>query len=210
MSAAPRARLAEPLLQLLAVTAVGSVLLLHLWAGLLVLLAFVCAWPPRVPWGRPAVRTVLLAYVPFALGWTAFAAGYLRLMAALGLPVAPQPMLVELAAGGWAQPGLAVAALGIVVVAPLVEELLFRGYVFTGLAVLLRPWGVQLATAALFGLAHGPGHALPIGVLSLLFGYLRQHQGALLPSVLAHALHNGVTLTVVLTWPDLLDLLYGR
>ncbi|NJR42338.1 MAG: CPBP family intramembrane metalloprotease, partial [Akkermansiaceae bacterium] len=34
----------------------------------------------------------------------------------------------------------------------------------------------------------------PIGVLSLLFGYLRQRHGSLWPSVLAHALHNALTL----------------
>ena len=74
----------------------------------------------------------------------------------------------------------------------------------------LPSWGTQAVVATLFGLAHGLAHALPIGVLSLVFGYLRQRHGSLLPSMLAHAAHNGITVTVVVCWPGTLDLLYAR
>lgn len=209
MSAARRARFAEPLEQLLLLVAAAVLFRWNLAAGLAAVAVLAVFWPPRVPWRPFAPWSVLRCYLPFALLWTAFAVGYLRLVAALGLPVAPQPLLLQLARDGWAADGLWLAALGIVVVAPLVEEILFRGYLFTGLAVLLRPWAVQVATAVLFGLAHGFGHAVPIGVLSLLFGYLRQRHGALGPAVLVHALHNALTLALVLSWPGLLDLLYG-
>ena len=70
-------------------------------------------------------------------------------------------------------------------------------------------WAAHLVVATLFGLAHGLDHALPIGVLSLVFGYLREKHGSLLPSVLAHACHNGIMVAVFVAWPPLLDLFYA-
>ncbi|MCB9878266.1 MAG: CPBP family intramembrane metalloprotease [Planctomycetes bacterium] len=210
MSGAPRARLAEPLLQLPAAIVGAALCAANLKLGLAVLAVLAVVWPPRVAMRPLAAGSVMRFYPPFLVAWALFAVGYLRLVAAVGEPVTPQPQLVELAEHGWATEGLPLIALGVAVLAPLFEELLFRGYLFTALAVMLPMWLVQLVTATLFGLAHGLEHALPIGVLSLLFGYLRQRHGSLWPGVLAHALHNALTLVLVMTWPDLLDLLYGR
>ena len=74
----------------------------------------------------------------------------------------------------------------------------------------LGPHGGPDRTGDEEGLAHGLDHALPIGVLSLLFGHLRAKHGALSPSIVAHALHNAVTVSLILSWPELLDLLYVR
>ena len=98
----------------------------------------------------------------------------------------------------------------IVVLAPICEEIVFRGYLFRALGTTMPMWATQLVTATLFGLVHGVGHALPIGVLSLLFGYLRQRYGSIWPSMLAHIVHNGITLVLFCSWPGLLDLFYNR
>lgn len=209
MNAPKRARISEPLEQLLVVLAAVVLFQWNLGVALAAVAALAVLWPPRVPWRPLAAASVVRLYPAFAVAWTAFAFGYLRLLAAVGAPVAPQPLLEQLARDGWAAEGLWLHSLGIVVVAPVVEELLFRGYLFTGLAVLLPRWATHLVTAVVFGLAHGPGHAVPIGVLSLLFGYLRERHGSLAPAVLAHALHNALMLVLVLIWPGLLDLFYG-
>ena len=172
-------------------------------------LACVLAFPPA-GWRPVAFRSVLACYGGWLVIWAAFAAVYLRVMAAVGIRVEPQEQLVALASEGLALPDFWLRALLIVCVAPVVEEVIFRGYLFAALERALPRWVLQLVVASLFGLAHGVDHALPIGVLSLLFGYLRAKHGALSPSILAHALHNGVTVCLILGWPGLLDILYAR
>ena len=177
--------------------------------ALLTALACVLAFPPAA-WRPVAWLRVLRCYGVWLVVWAAFAAAYLRVMAAVGSPVQPQEQLVALASGGASLPDFWLRALLIVCVAPLVEEVIFRGYLFSALERAAPTWGVQLVVATLFGLAHGLDHALPIGVLSLLFGHLRAKHGALSPSIIAHALHNAVTVSLILSWPELLDLLYVR
>jgi membrane protease YdiL (CAAX protease family) len=205
----PRRVPAGPWLQLLAVFGCTLVLAgqdVRLAAAALV--GFVAIWPPAVAWRPVAALAVLRVYLPFALVWFGLVAGYLRLMHALGHPVAAQPMLSELAAHGLAAPGAWLVVLGIVVVGPLAEEILFRGYLFTALAATLPAWVAHLVTAVLFGLAHGFDYALPIAVLALLFGWLRARHRALWPCVLAHMVHNGLTVVLVLCWPGILDAMY--
>lgn len=202
----------QPLLQLAA--AAGAAVLASTVAfvpGVVALAALAAVWPPAVAWGRPRATTVLRAYLPFVVGWLVVLFVYLRAMAACGAPVAVQPALRQLADGGFATPGLAAQVLSIVVLAPLLEELLFRGYLFTALAACRVPGPVvQLVCAAAFGLVHGAGYAFPIGVLALFFGWLRSRWASLLPCVVAHSLHNGVTVLAVLAWPGHLELLYPR
>lgn len=177
-------------------------------AGLVVAALGWC-WPP-VRWRPVAAMGVVRAYVPFALGWLAFVIVYLQLVAALGAPVPPQPQLEQLAARGTAMPGFWLVLFGIVVVAPLAEEVLFRGYLLGALLHLLPPTAAQLVTAAAFGAVHGAAYMLPVGLLGLLFGWLRTRYGSLWPCVSAHALHNACTVALALAWPGHLELLYPR
>ncbi|HEX6811028.1 MAG TPA: type II CAAX endopeptidase family protein [Planctomycetota bacterium] len=200
-----------PALQVLA--ALGCVVVIafgYLVAGLCLLAVLAVAWPPAVPWRPAAAVRVLCVYVPFAVVWLAFVALYLNVMHRLRHPVPVQPQLAEIAANGLSTPNLPMLVLGIVVVAPLAEEILFRGYLFTALQRVLPPWATQLATAALFGLAHSLPYALPIAVLALLFGWLRARYRSLLPCVIAHTVHNGLTVALTMSWPEHLDVLYPK
>ncbi|MBM5799307.1 MAG: CPBP family intramembrane metalloprotease [Cyanobacteria bacterium K_DeepCast_35m_m2_023] len=95
---------------------------------------------------------------------------------------APSPLAVVL---------LAATAL---VLAPLFEEVLFRGVL---LPVLARVWGgawAVLLSAAFFAVAHlSLGEFLPLFVLGLGLGWLRLASGRLSASVIMHALWNGLT-----------------
>jgi membrane protease YdiL (CAAX protease family) len=77
--------------------------------------------------------------------------------------------------------------------APLVEELIFRGLLFGWLA---SRWGGGLAFVAsslVFAAAHvEPAHAILVLPLGLLFGWLRWRTGSLWPSLVAHMANNGL------------------
>jgi membrane protease YdiL (CAAX protease family) len=95
-----------------------------------------------------------------------------------------------------------------VLIGPLAEEFAFRGY---GRDLIMRASGPRLAlfgTAALFGIFHGMTLALPLALLGLLFGWLRERYRSLVPAFVAHALHNGLTVGLMLAWPEVLNEAY--
>ena len=87
-----------------------------------------------------------------------------------------------------------------VLVAPLREELLFRGLLLPPLQRALGALPGLALSALLFAAVHGAlGVALPMLLLGGLFGALRATapDGSLVASITAHALHNGATLLLV-------------
>lgn len=83
------------------------------------------------------------------------------------------------------------------VLGPLVEELLFRGALFTGLRPAHSPGVAVAATSILFTVTHvEPRFFLPIAVLSLLIGWLRAASGSLAPALLMHVGFNGTALAM--------------
>ncbi len=93
----------------------------------------------------------------------------------------------------WATPSLtAISLVEYVVFAPLFEELAFRGLLF---AILRRKFSflpAALISAGIFGIAHGYGL---VGLLSVcwsgvLWAWIFEKTGSLLPGILAHAINN--------------------
>jgi membrane protease YdiL (CAAX protease family) len=84
------------------------------------------------------------------------------------------------------------------VVAPFVEEVFFRGFVFTGL---IGRWDwkkAALVSAGLFAIAHlVPTSFLPIFFLGLIFAVLYQSSGSIWPAILMHMLFNTVNLLMI-------------
>lgn len=96
---------------------------------------------------------------------------------------------------------LALAFISLVVLPPLVEETVFRGFVFTGLRNRLSPVWAALVTSLLFASAHlefGSGQpllwvaALDTFTLSLVLCYLRQKTDSLWPGIVLHGLKNAI------------------
>jgi uncharacterized protein len=81
--------------------------------------------------------------------------------------------------------------------APVVEELTFRGVGFA----LLEPygkWTAILATGVLFGVWHGLIVALPVlAAFGLVLGWLRWATGSVYPSIVLHAIFNGIAIASV-------------
>ena len=142
-------------------------------------------------WGRPALTLGVLGRWPLLslglpMGLLSAWVGE-RVSSVLGAPPEGWSLLAHLAEG----PESVVILIAAVIVAPLGEELLFRGAIFGALA---RAGGVGLpiiGSAALFGLVHlSPGHAAAAFVSGLCLGWLRAVTGSVWPGVVAHALNN--------------------
>lgn len=103
------------------------------------------------------------------------------------------PLLEEVLNG---RSGVAIGLLAITatVLAPLFEEVLFRGVL---LPVVGRRWGVSagiLVSALVFALAHlSLSEAPPLLALGIGLGWLRWSSGRLFSTVLMHSLWNGLT-----------------
>ena len=80
----------------------------------------------------------------------------------------------------------------------LCEELFFRGYALSGLrASLGKPAAVALVAIA-FGMSHYSAHRLVMtSALGLLLGLLVVQYGSIWPAMLAHLMHNAISVTVL-------------
>lgn len=93
---------------------------------------------------------------------------------------------------------LAALLLLVAVVAPLAEELLFRGMLYPLLRVRMGPAPAILLNAALFAAAHVIPLLLPgLFVVGLFLAYLRERSGSIWPSVLLHAMQNATALLLI-------------
>jgi len=88
----------------------------------------------------------------------------------------------------------------VVLVAPLVEELTFRGFGVTGLAGLLGPAWAIVGVGLAFGVWHGLVIAFPaLAILGAILAALRVRTASVYPSMVAHAIFNGVALIAAVT-----------
>jgi uncharacterized protein len=95
----------------------------------------------------------------------------------------------------------------IVMVAPIVEELTFRGLGYSLLARYGR-WVAVIGTGLAFALAHGLVDAFPL-LAAFGFGlaYLRSRVDSVYPGVIVHGLFNAVALTVAVSGKPEADIL---
>jgi len=104
--------------------------------------------------------------------------------------------LSDRAVGGWR----VVLVLAVVVGAPLVEELLYRGLIFGSLRNRLSPLLTVLVGAFWFAAAHMQGvQFVGLLVFGIVLGVCRQRTGRLGMGVLAHAAFNATSLVIL--WP---------
>jgi hypothetical protein len=136
---------------------------------------------------RPRPSPSLFAVAGPAIAGLAVAVAYLAVT--FGVGGAPRLGLLEGFGVGGPPRWLGVAL--VCVVAPLSEELAFRGYVLARLSRVLKPRDALVLQAALFSALHLAPLSLPSHfVLGLVFGHVRARTGSLLPSVLLHVAWN--------------------
>lgn len=100
---------------------------------------------------------------------------------------------------------LLLAFVTLIVLAPIAEEVLFRGYLYGKLKKAIPTWVAILITSLLFGLAH---MAWNVGVdtfaLSIILCLLREVTGGIWASILLHMTKNGIAFYVLFINPSLL------
>ena len=83
----------------------------------------------------------------------------------------------------------------VAVIAPIAEELLFRGMLYP---VLRRSWGVTAAvivSALIFGLVHFIPILIPgLVFVGLILGWVRERSGSVVPGIVIHALQNSIVM----------------
>ncbi len=140
-----------------------------------------------------------LLVLPFLLGASAL---WVQLLLLLGV----QPEAQEIAglfAGDSPVPTRLALGLYAVLLAPLVEELLVRGFLLRPLAKRLGDVGGILASALLFGALHlaDPQAVPPLILLGIVLAWLRLRSGSLWPSITLHVANNGLALGSILLLP---------
>jgi uncharacterized protein len=146
-----------------------------------------------------------------AAGWTVLAFIAFWILTAIYISAVGQPDQQELTRDLRDEESLsALVGYGVLLafVAPLAEELFFRGFVFGVLREKIGAvWGV-LATGVVFGLVHVAGSPIEtVGVLIILgclLCVLYLQTGSLLPCIALHAINNSISFaaTKSLPWPE--------
>ncbi|NLO04496.1 MAG: CPBP family intramembrane metalloprotease [candidate division WS1 bacterium] len=87
----------------------------------------------------------------------------------------------------------------VAVLAPIFEELIFRGYVYGGLRRIFTPRQAMLLGGAVFAAVHLNAEAfLIITLIGIMLCYLYERTRSLLPAIIAHGIHNALVLGVML------------
>jgi uncharacterized protein len=103
------------------------------------------------------------------------------------------------------EPGLAgvFILIGALVLAPVGEEVFFRGWIWGGIRSQNSATAAILGSGAAFAAYHmDPAHALALLPLALWLSWLRWATGSIWPCILAHALNNALWVLSIHFWPD--------
>ena len=98
---------------------------------------------------------------------------------------------------------VALTGIAIVFMAPIAEEIFFRGFIFGGLRRYLNLPIAGLLSGGLFALAHGDlGLILPFAGVGLVLAYLYERSGTLWAPIGVHFVFNSVSFLLLLLVPE--------
>lgn len=136
--------------------------------------------------------TTVIAFFVFSAVWAA------------ALDVSTKEKLLEQLGANETTALLVASAVLTTVVAPVCEEILFRGYIFAAVSK-LRGWPLGAAiTGVLFGAVHAGSapavYLVPLAVLGFMLCVLYRQTGSLYPCMAAHSLNNAIAFGALEKW----------
>ncbi|TWT76563.1 ABC-2 family transporter protein [Planctomycetes bacterium CA13] len=151
-------------------------------------------------WKRPAVASVFGA-VLIGLGAWALAHEAFVFAEAMGIGGLSESRVTQTlqTLEAWKQVPTWLLLLTFALAPAVIEELCFRGFLFSSLSTVLTPGRVIVVTAVLFGVFHVlTGNALlierfvPTTLLGLILGWIAYRTGSVIPGMVMHFVHNAL------------------
>ncbi len=146
---------------------------------------------PRLPWLLAALPAVICAWM---------SEGVLGSIGRALLPASPQNQCISIQSDY--RSALLFGLIGVAAVAPVVEEILFRGVVFGWLRGRMPVPAAAVVSAALFALAHLGwmewSLILPVFGIGLVLAALYHHSRSLWPGIAVHSIINTTATLVIL------------
>jgi uncharacterized protein len=146
---------------------------------------------------RPVRKPVWLAVATYF--------GYVGCAVVISLLLAPEQEDITRELGGDSGAlGSAIAGFLIVIVAPISEEIFFRGFLFRGMRNGMHAALAALLASGIWGLFHytGPGTwgvVLQITVFGLWLSWLYERTGSIYPTIAVHMVNNAIAFTLLLS-----------
>jgi membrane protease YdiL (CAAX protease family) len=183
-----------PLVSMILVSACGSV------AATLVSLVLGRPW--RELGFRPAPDSSLVTAFGLAVVFLAVSMLWVSGLEALGVEVGEQ-QLVKLLREQWGSTGMVIAIVYGVGFAPILEEIVFRGFALPPLVRALGPVPAIAVDALAFGLVHldDPVAVPPLALLGATLAWLRWRTQSLWPSFVLHFANNLIAFLILLAAP---------
>jgi membrane protease YdiL (CAAX protease family) len=161
----------------------------------LIVIALVAVGRPRGPRLRVvATRAALRGLAPMIIGILALSQALESLVIVLGIGRGPALEWMLRALGSATALGLVLAVLVVGLLAPLGEELFFRGYLLTRLRAAWSAGPAILVSAVAFGFLHGePVHGVLAAGIGLYLGFVAERSGSVVPAIVCHVANNTVS-----------------
>lgn len=146
----------------------------------------------------------VLGYIPYIFLTVAFTFVVQQLWAGFNIDQAQEVGFKNLANSL----ELMMAFFALVIIPPIAEEMLFRGYLFSHIRKSVSFFATAIIVSAAFGVAH---QQLNVGIdvfaLSLVLCFLREKTGTIWAGILLHMIKNGVAFVILFLKPDILQLI---
>ncbi len=193
-------------------TALGSLTLAAVIYALAALLVALPLFLRRVPWreilGKLAIsrrfKGKMFAWALY--GWLLYfltSAAAALVLSLINLPGVNLQQQQEVGFQNLANGFEYIAAfVALVVVAPIFEETIFRGYLFGRIRQRSGFWLSAIVTSLTFALLHGQVNVgIDVFILSMFLSMLRERFDSIWPGVMVHALKNGLAYTFLFILP---------
>jgi membrane protease YdiL (CAAX protease family) len=119
-------------------------------------------------------------------------------------PVVQQAVQMVMATEHPVEVGLQI--ISVVIMAPIAEELLFRGILFNTIKHAGYPLAGMFASAALFALVHGSmALMLPLFVMGFALAWVYEKSGSIIAPIVMHATFNAINFTFLKMAPTLVE-----